>query len=67
MTEYVHLVGTEEVQRAASRMQSAAETMASAASSIDHTMHQTLLRLEELIGRAEAVAKTLTENTHHEV
>ncbi len=58
MAEYIHLVGAEEVTRAASRMSIAANTMSQAASSIDHTLEMFLRRYEELVQRQElAVAK----------
>jgi len=53
MTEYMHLVGAEEVTRAASRMQSAADDMKKAASSIEESLRLFTQRMDELMYRAE--------------
>lgn len=53
MAEYITLMGAEEVSRAASRMQSAAETMSQAASSIDHSNEMFLRRFDEIVSRLE--------------
>lgn len=57
--EFIHLTGTEDVQRAASQMSSAAHEMKNVASSIEHTffLHQRFL--EEWIQRFEAVIDKL--------
>jgi len=60
MNEYVHLVGAEEVTRAASNMRAAAEQMTQAASSIDHTLEMFLRRYEELVQRQELVVAQMT-------
>jgi hypothetical protein len=72
--ENIHLIGTEEVSRAANRMQSAADTMRSAASSIhesidfnlsrqidrlDEIFDRHVSRLEALVRRDEAVVERL--------
>lgn len=54
MTEYIHLVGAEDVARAGRNMQSAAETMSRAASQIEESNRVFLMRFEELISRMEA-------------
>lgn len=59
MPDYVTLIGTEEVRCAASTIQSAADTMARAAGSMDDTLHRSLLRLEELVFRIEAAVEKL--------
>ncbi len=51
MVDFVTLLGAEDVVRAANKMQSAADTMSQAASSIDHTLEMFLRRYEELISR----------------
>lgn len=51
MSDYVTLLGAEDVQRAASQMQSAAQDMQRAASQIDHTFMHFLRRIDELVGR----------------
>lgn len=57
MTEYVHLVGAEEVSRASHRMSSAADDMNNAAMSIDSTLTMALNRFEELVQRLESSQK----------
>jgi hypothetical protein len=62
MVEYVTLLGAEEVSRAANRMQSAAETMSQAASSIDHTLEMFLRRYDELISREMRVGQVIQDD-----
>lgn len=57
MSDYITLVGAEEVTRAAGRMQSAADQMSQAASSIDHSLEMFLRRFEELVVRMEEANK----------
>lgn len=58
MTEFIHLVGAEDVTRAANTMSAAADTMARASASIESTLDMFLRRYEELVHRQElAVAK----------
>lgn len=54
MSEYIHLVGAEQVQSAANTMRSAADEMKSAASSIDYalTAHQRFM--DDWLQRFEA-------------
>lgn len=47
----VHLIGAEDVARAGSSMQSAAETMSRAAVSLEETMTRTATLLEESLAR----------------
>lgn len=56
MTEYMHLVGSEEVQRAASTMSSAASEMQQAANTICESNDMFIRRFEELVGRMEQIA-----------
>lgn len=62
MTEYMHLVGAEDVRSAANTMRGAAETMSNAASNIGYTleahhrfMDDWLSRFEAIVGRANRV------------
>jgi hypothetical protein len=57
MTEYVHLVGTEDVQRAASNMQHSAEEFNRAAGYIDESLSRFLERFEELVIRLENIGE----------
>lgn len=57
MTEYVHLVGAEEVSRAAGRMQAAADDMNRAAMSIESSLDTFSRRMEEWIQRLEVLAQ----------
>lgn len=59
MTEYVHLIGAEDVRSAANTMSSAADTMRSAASSIDSTLELFMRRFDEQVGRLEAASDRL--------
>ena len=56
MTEYIHLVGAEDVQRAASSMQSAADKMQSAANSINESLDSFMYRFNEEVTRLEALS-----------
>jgi hypothetical protein len=53
--EYIVLIGTEDVTRAASAMRQAAEMMQGVASQIDYTMHQRMQWEEEYLQRIEAI------------
>lgn len=55
MGEYVTLVGSEQVQRAASQMQSAADAMNRAAGNLDHTMTMHQRFLDDWLMRFEQV------------
>ncbi len=66
--ETIHLIGAEEVTRAASTMQSAAETFSRAASFIGDDMGQLIARIDEcsqsvnrLVEVAESLLKKLEE------
>ena len=56
MDKYIHLIGTEQVQSAASDMRSAAEQMTRAADYIQETANSFLNRFEDLVQRIEALA-----------
>jgi hypothetical protein len=57
MTEYIHLVGAEEVTRAASQMSSAAEEMKRAAMNIDDALSRNQRFMDEWLYRLEALVK----------
>ncbi len=55
MTKYITLLGTEQVQRAASQMVQAAETMRQQAGFLSEMLDHKLQRAEELVSRLEAL------------
>ena len=55
MTEFIHLIGTEDVQRAGNNMRAAAEEMTRAANTIDEALRQHQGFMNEWIDRVEAV------------
>lgn len=57
MSEFIHLVGAEDVQRAARSMQDAAGKMAQAANQIDDSLFRSLNRFEELVARLEHISE----------
>ena len=57
MTEYVHLIGAEDVQRAASDMIYSAEQFNRAASNIDDSLYRFLRQFEELVIRLENIGE----------
>ncbi len=57
--ESVYLVGSEDVQRAASTISSAAEDMRRAAASIEDSLHRHGLALDEHAGRIEEAVRSL--------
>jgi flagellin-like hook-associated protein FlgL len=59
VTEYVHLIGAEDVRTAANTMSSAADSMRSAASSIDSTLGLFIRRFDEQVSRLEAASDRL--------
>lgn len=59
MSEYITLLGAEDVQRAGHTISAAADRMAQAASSIDHTMEMFLRHYEELISRQMRVKEVV--------
>lgn len=61
MAEYVHLVGAEDVSRAASSMRSAADDMQRAASSISHSLEQHQMFLNDWLIRLDG---TLQDRIH---
>ena len=62
MTEFIHLVGAEDVTRAANTMSAAADQMSRAAASIESSNDMFLRRYEELVGRMETAAEKIHEN-----
>lgn len=60
MSQYVHLVGAEDVSRAASIMRSAADEMSRAASSFQHSLEMHQQFLEDWLVRLDG---TLTDRT----
>lgn len=61
MTQYVTLVGAEDVARAASRMQSAADQMSSAASTISSALEQHQRFMDDWLQRLDG---TLADRIH---
>lgn len=57
MSEYMTLVGAEDVSRAGSRMESAANEMSRAASNIDHIMERHQRFLDDWLCRFEEVMR----------
>ncbi len=57
--ETIHLIGAEDVKRAGSRISDAASRIEMAASSFESTVDMALRRFEDLIDRAEAVARSV--------
>lgn len=55
MSEYIHLIGAEEVRRAGSSMRSAASDMIRAASTIDESLHRHQRFLDDWLMRLEAI------------
>lgn len=55
MPEYIHLIGSEDVARAAHQMQDAAERMSRAASNIDTSLREALARFDEIVTRLESL------------
>ena len=53
MSDYVTLLGAEQVQRAASQMQQAADTMQKAASSIEYSVDRMERLYAEFVSRME--------------
>ncbi len=67
MAEYITLLGAEDVQRAGNTIRAAAETMAQAAASIDHSNEMFLRRYEELVSRMEQAAEKIHEKDKRSV
>jgi hypothetical protein len=59
MTEYVTLIGTEEVRAAGNRMGSAAEQMSRSANQIDDALRRHQQFLEDWLYRFEAAIKKI--------
>lgn len=57
MTEYVHLVGAEQVERAGSRMSGAAETFSSSVGWMSEALDRENTRRDEALGRLEALVE----------
>lgn len=58
MTEYVHLVGAEDVSHAGHNMREAAVAMKHAADEIDHALRQHQQFMEDWLQRFEQIVKT---------
>lgn len=54
MSDYIHLIGTEQVQSAANTMSSAAEEMKQAANNMEDTFRRHQLFLDDWLLRLEA-------------
>ena len=55
MTEYVHLIGVEQVQSAANQMNHAAEKMQQAASSFEYAMERQRMFMETWLQQFEQI------------
>lgn len=64
MTEYMHLVGAEEVSRAANRMSEAAQEMKQAAANIDNSLFQQRQFMDDWLTRFEAALAHPSEEAH---
>jgi hypothetical protein len=64
MSEYIHLIGAEQVEHAARIIDTAADTMNRAAASIDSALENHRRYLEEWIGRFENALEQPTHPTH---
>lgn len=60
MTEYMHLLGVEDVQRAANTMQSAAEAIQRAAASFEYSSELLIRAMEN---HANSIAQVLAEKS----
>lgn len=60
MSEYMHLIGAEQVQSAANVMRAAADEMSRAATSIEYTMQQHQRFMEDWLQRLEAAAERIS-------
>lgn len=58
MSEYIHLVGAEDVRKAGSQMRSAADDMLRAANIISESNDQFIRRFEDLVTRMEMMEKS---------
>jgi len=59
MTEFIHLVGAEDVQRAASSIRSSAEMMQSAASSMDDSLFRHRQFMDDWLFRLQGLREEL--------
>lgn len=55
MSEYIHLIGAEDVQRAGQNMQRAANTIQQAVFSLEDSLHRHRLFMDDWLQRAEAI------------
>lgn len=62
MSEYMHLIGADDVRSAAGTMAQAARDMQRAAASISDALESQRRYMEEWIGRFESVVKELKES-----
>lgn len=63
MSDYVTLLGTEDVRHAGHNMQSAASDMVKAANQIDESLFRFTQRVEEWLTRLEQIANQMTERS----
>jgi hypothetical protein len=54
MSDYITLIGTEDVNRAAMTMQASADTIQRAASQMEYALMKHAEQMEEIVGRLEA-------------
>lgn len=66
MTEYITLLGAEQVQKAASQMIGAADTFRHAASGLVESLNHQIVRVEELMTRLEVLAKEADDGKEKE-
>ena len=64
MSEYIHLIGAEQLSRASHTMMEAAREMQRAAGSISDTLDGQRRYLEEWIGRFENAVKEMRESSN---
>lgn len=67
MSEYITLLGAEDVQRAANRMRSSAEDMLRAANIISESQDRFILRFEELVVRQEVAAAMMAKHDNRSI
>ncbi len=63
--EFIHLTGTETVERAASTMQSAAGTIQGAVGGLEWEVQKLSQMLDEKLDRLEAILKEASHDTGH--
>lgn len=66
MSEFIHLLGADDVSRAGSRIQNAANDMIRAASSIDDSLHRQRIFIDDWLMRLETLFQEQTSNLKEE-